>query len=106
MGISIPEYQDCSWCHKKDACRFSGYGYVQPCNACRNTEKFEKYMKEKQKEKDDLGGIDNALKAGRPAAVWEGRGRQVVTNHKGDIISNVPYKPRQLGRKGTSRELL
>ena len=96
--VELDRYAVCDWCKKK-RCEFDVFGYSQPCPKCRDTKKYQEYRKKKDIEYKNSFGQDDALKANKPAAVWEGKGRQVVVNHKGDIISNVPYKPRPTGRK-------
>lgn len=103
MGIAIEKYEKCIWCKEKTSV-FGIWGYTQPCDKCRDTEKYDKFRKKENERQEKIKsnmGMDEALNANKPAAIWEGRGRQVITNSKGNIIDNVPYKRRPLGRKGT-----
>lgn len=100
LGIEIDAYTECMWCKEKRSV-FDRVAYLQPCEYCRDTPKYRDYKNEKEKEYNKTFGMDAALNASKPAAIWEGRGRQVITNSKGNVIDNVPYKPRPLGRKGT-----
>lgn len=100
MGIDteLPEFRACKHCGKED-CRLGGVFYPEYCNACKGSEWYETHLKEQSLQRKKHSGIDDAFKANKPAGIYEGRGRQVVVNHKGDIIDNVPYKPRPAGRK-------
>jgi hypothetical protein len=94
-GIELAEYTDCPRCKKKEACRFKRFAYEAVCIDCQNSKEYQ----DEQEKKDKIGSINNAFRVNKPAAIWEGRGRHIVTNYKGDIIADVPAKPRPLGRK-------
>lgn len=97
FGSEIPRYIDCPRCKAKDACVFDRVAYSTPCPKCKASKEFQK--EEEKKNKNKLGSIEDAFKVNKPAAVWEGRGRQIFTNYKGDIIADEPSKPRPVGKK-------
>lgn len=98
MKVMVDEYKFCERC-KKGKCRFNGLGYPKYCPKCMSSKWYEDEVKRKAKEDEKYTGMADALTADKPAAIWEGRGRQIVTNKKGNIIANVPYKPRPTGRR-------
>ena len=85
FGIEFDLYAECIWCHQKTA-KFDRVAYAQPCYKCRETKRYEEYKKDEDKKWDNAFGQDDALKANKPAAVFQGRGRELVINHKGDVI--------------------
>ena len=92
MGVKIPRYQDCNKCGAKGACQFTTWTYDQPCADCK--------LKAPQSSESEFAWKNgNPLKNREPAGVWEGNGRRVITNHKGDIIRDDPYRPTEPGRK-------
>lgn len=101
MGVKLPDKTTCPWCGKPESCPFYKYAYLTPCNECRLTPKYDAWLVEHEKNKP--GAIENALKSNKPAAVFEGRGRDIVVNHKGDVIANVPHKERDAGKKDWGR---
>lgn len=103
FGVKLPKYKDCPRCGKKDGCVFDRCGYRPVCWDCYESLDYQEEQKRKDEENRRLGiggrSIDQIMKDKVPAAMWEGKGRQIVTNRNGDIIANVPAKPRPLGRK-------
>lgn len=98
LGIDLDMYTECMWCEKKRAV-FDKVAYRQPCDSCRCTKRYEEYVKKKDQEDKKFSGMKDALRAGKAVAVWEGKGRQVTTDHRGNILDNVPAKPRPVGKK-------
>lgn len=98
FGQIFPKWVDCEWCGDNLSVMFTGVAYSQPCEHCKGTEKYAKLNSEKKKNKESALLMDHALKSDKATAVWEGRGRMIRTNYKGDMISNEPYRPLENGR--------
>lgn len=98
MGMDVPEWQDCVRCGAKLACRFGSFSYNQPCTECQNDEAWQQEEEEKTKQKPRIS-MSEALKAGKPAAVWEHKGRLVYSDHKGNIIKDESWRPLEAGKK-------
>lgn len=96
FDFEIPRYVKCDWCGEEYACAFTGFAYSQPCDKCKNTEKYEKMLEDKKKNplKDHIG---EAFKNQQVAGVWNYKGRNIFTNHKGDIIRDEPARPLKSG---------
>lgn len=94
LGIKIPRYIDCPKCGNKESCKWAGYAYAVPCEKCRDTKEFEEQQAKHEKVQDHIG---NAIKSHQIAGVWQYKGRNIYTNHKGDVIDDEPYKPLKSG---------
>lgn len=96
--IDIEDRIDCPWCGAKGACLFKHVTYDIPCPKCKNTPKYEQLEVDRAKFRK-TGGVVEALNAGKPAAVWEGKGKDVITDKNGNIIAETDHKERPLGKK-------
>lgn len=87
FGSKISKYQDCNRCKAKLACRFTGYTYQQPCDACRETPEYKEEKAKSEADRKRKAKINEALEARIPAAYnatpW---GTYLVTNKRGDVI--------------------
>ena len=100
FGMEFDRYAECIWCHQKTA-KFDRVAYAQPCYKCRETKRYEEFKKEEDKKWDNAFGQNDALNANKPAAIYHGKGKEVVINSKGDILSEQSIKHRPLGRPDT-----
>ncbi len=97
FGVELDRYAECIWCHEKTA-RFDRVAYEQPCQKCRATEKYEAFKKQEDEKWSHAFGQDEALNVNKPAAIYHGKGKEVIINSKGDILSEGTIKQRRLGR--------
>ena len=102
LGTKLDMWVDCDWCHKPLSVRFDRVGYSQPCSDCKNSEKYEKELAQRNAESDKIRagkGQQDALDAHKVSGVFESKGRNLFVNKKGDVIRDEPYRPLPEGVK-------
>lgn len=100
FGVEFPDKVKCDWCGKPDACFWDRVAYVQPCFDCRQTPKYLEVEQEAEKRKSADDAYKNAVRQNTITSVWQGKGKDVLVNANGDIVSEHTHRPHATGRKG------
>lgn len=106
--VEFEPARDCDKCGAKkavkrvDSVHFPFY--PQPCPKCRESKEWQELQAKTDRMTKGTSEAERVRK-NTPAAVYEGGGRQIVVNQKGDVIKNVPYRDRKVGVKDEARKI-